>query len=76
MSDRREPVARRLLQRIEGDFAPHVVERINESVTLELARTDDTRDLSVELPGAHGTKLFVKGFPPTLWQRFLRVFRK
>jgi len=74
-TDRREPVARRLLQRIENDFAPHVVERIDAMLTAELARTDDTHDLSLELPDSHGAKLFVRGFPPTLRQRVGKLLR-
>lgn len=76
MSDRREPVARALLARIEGDFAPHIFERLTERVTAELARTPDTESLAIEIPASHGAKLRIRGFPPTLGQRVRRALGK
>ena len=76
MSDRREPVARALLARIECDFAPHIFERLTEQVTAELARTPDTESLVIELPASHGAKLRIRGFPPTIGQRVKRALAR
>jgi len=69
MADRREPQARAILARLENDFAPHILERIDAMITAELAATPDTEDLVIELPDSHGAKIVIRGFPATLGQR-------
>ena len=72
MADRREPQAREILRRIESEFAPHVLERIDRMITAELARTPDTERLVLELPDSHGAKIVIRGFPATVGQRLKR----
>lgn len=75
LRDRREPEARALLRRIECDFAPHVVARIDTELTRALASTSDTDDVTIELPDGQGARLIVRGFPPTLRQRLARALK-
>lgn len=73
MSDRREPQVAAILRRIEHVFTPQVLERIGETLAAELARTDDTATVVVELPDTDGARVTIKGFAPTMRQRAARL---